>query len=307
MVGGAQEQLPRVIALGGASATGKSALAQALAEEIGASILSADSMLVYKGMDIGTAKPTPAERGSVPYAGIDLVTPAEPYSAGLWIDAARAAMAAHPDRTWIVVGGTGLYFKAFFEGFDRGVANLPLREELTRVFSDKGLGELHARLRAIVPDGVERLGEGAANYRRVIRALEVLSQGGNPFAVHSAEKPKVVILCRGREDSRARMERRVDEMLAAGLVDEVRGLMAQYPQWSETAAAAIGYAEVRDFISGKCTLEAAKAEIIRRTWHLVKRQETWFRHQVDAIGLSANPDSSVASMLKDMKRLLALD
>ena len=213
----------RAYLLAGATATGKSAAAAILAREMGAAILSADSMLVYKGMDIGTAKPSAAERCEFDMGGVDLVTPAENFSSGEWLRrAGRWAAALPPGKPIVVVGGTGLYFTALLRGLDEPWRNPP---------------------------------------------------------------PEYPVLQMDRETRRRRIAERIDAMLAEGLEAEVARLRAEYPSWSRTAAAAIGY---KEFGAPLCGAEAAYAavpersvrdEIFYRTCQFAKRQDTWFRHQ----------------------------
>ncbi len=277
--------------LAGATATGKTSAAQYLAEQLGCAILSADAMLVYRGMDIGTAKPTPAERGSVPYFGIDLVTPAEPFSTGLWLaDAARAlafgAGAPSAPPRLIVAGGTGLYLKALAGGLGAAAADPEARARWQALFERGGLPALQAALAARAPDALAALAD-PANPRRLIRALEHLDAHGrlpDQWRRRAPEAP-VTVLRLPREQLHARIERRVARMFETGLVDEVRRLRETYPSWSPTASQAIGYAETCALLDGALTTRAAAERIVIRTRQLAKRQETWFRHQTQAVWL----------------------
>ena len=199
--------------LAGATASGKTAAANILAREMGAAILSADSMLVYKGMDVGTAKPTAAERAEFSMGGVDVVTPAEKFSSGAWLRAAAAWLETlSPDRPLVIVGGTGLYFSALLRGLDREWTNPP---------------------------------------------------------------PEYPVLQVERSVLHARIAARLDDMFLAGLAEEVAALRRQYPEWSVTASAAIGY---KEFIDGLSPAQVRES-ILVRTRQLAKRQETWFRHQ----------------------------
>jgi len=163
--------------LAGATATGKSAVAQRIAQDEGFSILSADAMLVYKGMDIGTAKPSPEERGNIPYYGLDLVSPSEPFSAGRWLDAAREACAVTPGRKLIVTGGTGLYIKALTDGLDGSGVDPEVRLRWRTVFEKEGLAGLQQVLRERAPAAFQTL-DNPLNPRRLLRALEHLDATG---------------------------------------------------------------------------------------------------------------------------------
>lgn len=322
--------------LAGATATGKTAVAQVLAERLGCAILSADAMLVYRGMDIGTAKPSPAERGSVPYFGIDLVTPAESFSTGLWLaDAARAlrvAATAHEDvrppssRTamegecpheprvdssiprggLIVAGGTGLYLKALTAGFDSEQADPARRAHWQALFENDGLAALQSALTERAPGALKNLAD-PSNPRRLIRALEHLdARGCLPSSWKEAAPPAAILALRlPREQLHRRIERRVATMFRLGLVDEVRTLRQAYPAWSATALQAIGYAEVCALLDGTLSEAAAFERIVIRTRQLAKRQETWFRHQMQTVWLDideTDPPALIAPRVLDLWR-----
>jgi len=295
--------------LAGATATGKSGVAQALAEQMGCAILSADAMLVYKGMDIGTAKPTVAERGAVPYYGIDLVTPAEPFSTGRWL----AAAAVCTETNLIAVGGTGLYIKALTDGIDGAASNPEARATWQRVFEQEGLQGLQDALRQKSPETFAALPD-PSNPRRLIRALEHLDASGT---LPQHWKPElrtpnselrtspVIVLSMPREQLHRRILRRVERMFASGLVEEVRALREAYPVWSATAAKAIGYEEAGAMFDGTLTREQAIERIAIRTRQLAKRQETWFRHQAHAVWLDISehePTEDVARRVLQLWR-----
>ena len=278
--------------LAGATATGKTAAAQILAEEMGCSILSADAMLVYTGMDIGTAKPSVSERGAVSYAGIDLVTPAEPFSTGLWIEAAAQTLRRTPTLTnnaqtptsLIVVGGTGLYIKALTDGIQSAVSQPDVRAKWQMVFEREGIEGLHAALQQLAPGALETLAD-RANPRRVLRALEQMETHGtlpDHWKKEDTATASVVVLTLPREQLHRRIALRVDKMFSAGFIEEVQALRSAYPSWSSTAAKAIGYAEVCGLLDNTLTQAEAREQTIIRTRQLAKRQETWFRHQTRA-------------------------
>ena len=268
--------------LAGATATGKSAAAQLLAEQLGCAVLSADAMLVYRGMDIGTAKPTAAERGAVPYFGLDLATPAETFSAGLWLaDARRALQAATPSACGLIVaGGTGLYIKALTEGLDSAGSDPARRAHWQALFEREGLAALQRAVEALAPGALADVAD-PANPRRLIRALEHLEACGRlPQSWKTAAAPAAITALRlPRAQLHARIERRVRAMFRQGLPDEVRRLREIYPVWSATAAQAIGYAEVCALLDGTLPMRDTLEKIATRTRQLAKRQETWFRHQ----------------------------
>ena len=275
--------------LTGATATGKSAVCQLLAKRLGLSILSADSMLVYKGMDIGTAKPSAAERGFVPYYGIDLVTPDLPFSTGAWIRTARSALkhcaqTNKKSNSMIVTGGTGLYIKALTSGIDAAEVCQERRSFWKTFLAENGLpalqNELRKRLGGIKPELPE-----SCNPRRVIRALEHLDTTGklpNNWSLQE-DQPSILTLTMPREQLHARIYQRVEQMFAQGLLDEVCELKTLYPQWSVTASKAIGYEEALAVLEGTQSKNEALDRITIRTRQLAKRQETWFRHQQNTI------------------------
>ncbi len=262
----------------GATASGKSSLAQYIAEQEGQLIVSADSMNLYKGMDIGTAKPSPADREKADYAGIDLVEPTEKYSVANYLDAVKPAFAS--GREIIVSGGTGLYVKCLTEGFnDVSPENPALRSEL-EVLDLKTLGE---RAQTDAFELYEQLTEDdRQNPRRLIRILEK-QQGGlssSPSSKwNSSLKPKIIGLYVERKVLHQRIEKRVEEMYAAGLLDEARELMKL--DLSPTALQAIGYAEAFAVLKNEMTPAEARERTTIRTRQLAKRQMTWFRNQLN--------------------------
>lgn len=272
---------PSPFCLAGATATGKSAVVQLLAERYGAAILSADAMLVYQGMDIGTAKPSLAERAAVPYFGLDLVTPAERCTVATWLDHATQARAKDPDRPLFVTGGTGLYFSALLRGLDPAPpANPDLRAELEAC----SLAELQARLarhEVTIPD--------MANPRRLVRALEIFESGHPlPDAWTAVQKPALLALTWERAALHARIAERVERMYAEGLLEETHTLRKTYPEWSQTAQQAIGYAEALAVLDGSLSEAEAKERTVIRTRQLARRQETYLRHQFEITFLPAD-------------------
>ena len=300
--------------LAGATATGKSAAAQLLAEQLGCAVLSADALLVYRGMDIGTAKPTVAERGATPYFGLDLATPAEAFSAGLWLaDARRALQAAAtpstlaatrrpsaaacegpeplPACSLIVAGGTGLYIKALTAGLDSVGSDPARRAHWQALFEREGLASLQRAVEELAPGALAAVAD-PANPRRLIRALEHLETCGHlPQSWKTAAAPAAITALRlPREQLHARIERRIRAMFQQGLPDEVRRLREIYPVWSATAAQAIGYAEVYALLDGTLSMRDTLQKIATRTRQLAKRQETWFRHQASVHWLDIADD-----------------
>lgn len=284
--------MPHAHFLVGATASGKSAVAQYIAERKGHLIVSADSMNLYRGMNIGTAKPSTEARSTVDYAGIDLAQPTEKYSVAAYLEAVRPAFESR--REIIVAGGTGLYIKCMTEGFDEvPPEDAALRRELDAL----EFHQLEKRARKDAPELYSKLTEDdRRNPRRLIRILEKRhggtmspvysgSEEAIPSGLHSGNswnsgsKPKLVGLHVEREELVRRIERRVEKMYASGLMDEARELIGL--ELSPTALQAIGYAEAFAVIRNEMTIDEAKEKTIIRTRQLAKRQMTWFRNQLD--------------------------
>lgn len=262
----------------GPTASGKSAVAQYIAEREGRLIVSADSMNIYRGMDIGTAKPDLEEREKADYAGFDLAEPTEKFSVAAYLDAVRPAFES--GRDVIVAGGTGLYVKCLTEGFD----DVPpedsgLRKEL-EALDFPALEERAQNQAAALYDALTE--DDRQNPRRLVRILE-RTAGFGPArpnrSWNSRSKPKLVGLYVERAVLLERIEKRVDQMYAAGLLDEAEGLVGL--ELSQTAMQAIGYAEAFAVLKNAMTLEEAKERTVIRTRQLAKRQMTWFRNQLN--------------------------
>ena len=300
----------RVIAVVGPTAVGKSALAEYLASSLGGQIVSADSMQVYRGMDIGTAKPAAGSR-RVPYHCLDIVDPGTPYSAALYQHKAREAIAsiASAGALPFVCGGTGLYVRAALDDweFPGGEASNPARQALEREAAEVGPAAMHARLALVDPDSARLI--HPSNVRRTIRALEMAAQGDSyaaqaaRFSVrHSLYDAVFLGLTMEREQLYRLIDTRVEQMIDAGLLDEVRSLLAAGFRDGLTAAQAIGYKELVPVIETGAGLEAAVEEIKQATRRYAKRQLTWFRGDlrirwIDATDRSTEECALVASGL----------
>ncbi len=278
--------------LAGATATGKTALCQIIAERENCSILSADSMLVYKGMDIGTAKPTPAERNAVSYYGIDLATPDQNFNTGIWLQSARRSL-ADSESGLIVTGGTGLYIKALTSGLESAAVDPHRREKWEKIWQTDGIQALQRELQCRLESSAAPV-QNETNPRRLIRALVHLDEcGALPTNWQCAPKPAIIALTMPRDQLHRRIRRRVENMFAQGLLDEVRRLRERYPCWSGTARAAIGYREATAVLNGEITETEAIERICARTRQLAKRQETWFRHQFATSWCRIDEDDSL--------------
>lgn len=268
-----------VLYLVGPTASGKSDVAHVLARHAGAGIISADAMMVYRGMDIGTAKPSGVERAGIDYAGLDLIAPDHPFSAYEYLMAVNAETAAQ--GRWMVAGGTGLYIRALVSGLEDDPGMDPgMRAEAEAVLASEGFEALKDWCRSRLPDVETQLPPGdAGNPRRWIRAVE---RGGcRPVRRVEARPGRCIIgLRRERADLEARIVRRVEAMYRGGLLDEVATLRRRYPDWSPTASAAIGYAEANAVLDGAMPVDAAIERTVIRTRQYAKRQMTWFRHQL---------------------------
>ena len=268
----------------GPTASGKSAVAQYIAEQWPSNILSADAMLVYTGMDIGTAKPTVTERARVRYYGLDLVEPRETFSAGAYRCAAlKAIQDTHAQsRPLIVVGGTGLYIKSLTDGLAPCVPRQSaIREEAERRLAAEGIGALQTWLSKVDPARYASLAD-PKNPRRLIRALEIALIGeasvhGNWRAARAS--PRIPGLKWSLPQLYDRIQGRVQAMFAGGLLTEVERLLQAGFEQAPTASHAIGYAEAAACLRTQCSLEDAMIKTAVRSRQLAKRQMTWFRHQ----------------------------
>jgi tRNA dimethylallyltransferase len=271
--------------LGGPTASGKSSVAQALAEQLGLEIVAADAMQVYRGMDIGTAKPGPEERARVPHHLLDIVTPAEAFSVADYVRAAEAALKAvlERGRLPLVVGGTGFYIRALAEGLPTAPPADPAAQApLWKAIEENGLDPMLAELERLSPDDAAR---AQRNPRRVVRALEVLRRTGRPPSAFPRTVPAFrydkVALLPTLDTLRPRIRQRSQRMFENGLVEEVRALLEAYPE-PLTALQAIGYKEVATHLAGRSTLEEAQLAVTIATLQYARRQRTWFRKEPEA-------------------------
>ncbi|WDZ88060.1 tRNA (adenosine(37)-N6)-dimethylallyltransferase MiaA [Micromonospora cathayae] len=285
-----------VVAVVGPTAAGKSALSIALAHALDGEVVNADSMQLYRGLDIGTAKLTPAEREGVPHHLLDIWDVTEPASVAEYQTLARAAVddILARGRVPLLVGGSGLYVRAVLERFEFPGTDPELRGRLEAELAAVGPAPLYERLRAADPTAAAGILPG--NGRRIVRALEVIELTGAPFTAALPEPipyyPSVQLgVDRDTADLDDRIARRVDQMWAAGLVAETRELVGHGLAEGRTASRALGYQQVLRFLAGELTETEAHDETIRATRRFVRRQRSWFRrdprvHWLDA----ADPD-----------------
>ena len=281
-----------VIAVVGPTAAGKSDLSLALARELDGEVVNADSMQLYRGMDIGTAKLSVAERAGIPHHLLDIWPVTRAASVSEYQALARAAIAdiQQRGRTAILVGGSGLYVRAAIDDLQFPGTDTSLRASLEAELAHVGAAALHARLAALDPAAAAAI--LPSNGRRIVRALEVIRLSGRPFTATLPEYESVfpavqlgVSLDRGLLDRR--VAERVDWMWRQGLVGEVRELAAQGLREGRTASRALGYAQVLRFLDGDWTEAEAAAETVQATRRFVRRQESWFRRDPRVIWLDA--------------------
>lgn len=282
------------IFLAGPTASGKSAVALHLAAQIGGEIISVDSMQVYRGLDLGTAKPSAEERAQVPHHLVDVVDLTEPFSAGDFARLARVAEEAIRARGHVPIfcGGTGLYFRAYFEGLGKAP---PSDTQLRATLEAAPLEALLRELERADPATFARMDR--QNPRRVVRALEVIRLTGRPFAEQRAvwdtrNAPRLLCLQRDAVELRARIEARVDEMFRRGLMDETRRLLECGLDRNRTAMQAIGYRQVVEHLRGERSLAETIALVKTKTWQLARRQRTWFRQQMNTQWLEIRADET---------------
>lgn len=303
--------VPAPVLLAGPTAVGKSAVALHLAELLGGEIISVDSMQVYRGLDLGTAKPSSAEQARVRHHLVDVVELADAFDAARFLRLATAAVQdiRNRGRVPIFCGGTGLYFSAWLNGLGEAP---PTDPALRSLLESTPLPELLTELEQRDPETFARIDR--ENPRRVVRAVEVIRLTGRPFSAQragwpAAPNPQLTtpIFCLNREpvDLRARIEARVDAMFAAGLVAETRALLDRGLEHNRTAMQAIGYRQVVEHLRGERGLAETIALVKTKTWQFARRQGTWFRRQlaVKTVSLAADADPlTVARQLAEHLR-----
>jgi len=272
--------------LTGPTASGKTEIGLELAERLGAEIVSLDSMTLYREMDIGTAKPTIQQQHRVPHHLIDILAPSEEFSLSNYVDAAKTAIAdiRGRGREVLFVGGTPLYLKALLRGIFQGPpADWEFRQQIEEELQSVGLQALHQRLQQVDPLSAAKL--HPHDKRRIIRALEVYRLTGRPISHlqtqfdegRPAEQCRVFVVGWPRDVLHERIHRRVEAMFAAGLVDEVRGILARHHSLSRTARQAVGYREVIHGLEQSSPLAETVEAVKTRTRRFARHQETWFR------------------------------
>lgn len=299
-----------LIVIGGPTACGKTGFSIRLAKEIGGEVISADSMQIYRYMDIGTAKVTPEEADGIPHYLIDELNPDEEYNVMLFQQKAKAYM----EEIWakgripILVGGTGFYINALLydNDFTETENDSSYREECYRIAKEEGAEVLYARLQEIDPAYAKNI--HANNVKRVTRALEYHYLTGQKFSEHNAEQKEkespynaaVLLLTMERETLYARIEQRIDLMMEQGLLAEVKGLLEKGYSPDLVSMQGIGYKEFVPYFRGECTLEEAVVQLKTNTRRFAKRQLTWFKRQIDGLWIDMSKTDWVDAMAEAM-------
>jgi tRNA dimethylallyltransferase len=301
----------------GVTGSGKGRLAFDLARDLGAEIISIDSMKVYRRMDIGTAKPPKEARAQVKHHLIDIIEPSDSFSVRSFLDNALEAIKQIKagNKPVVAVGGTSLYIKALLYGlFEGPAADKQIRAELRARAETQGLDQLYRQLTQVDPEAAARIHQNDA--RRIIRALEVYELTGKPISSFQRQwNPQqtsderratdydwtIIGLRRDKAEENKTINARVKKMIAAGLVDEVKSLLSEEKPLSPQARCAIGYAEVTDHLSGKTTLEDAIELIKKNTRRLAKSQRTWFKTFRSVHWLNIGPEEPGEKILDRVK------
>jgi tRNA dimethylallyltransferase len=297
----------KIPVLAGPTASGKTALALELAKHFPLEVISADAMMVYTGMDIGTAKPTLAERTAVPHHVLGVVNPDEAFNVADYVRLAERAIHEVLKRSKVplVVGGTGFYIRALTDGLPTTPeVDESVQAELYQRLEQEGLENLLGELESFSPSDAKRT---ERNPRRVVRALEIIQRTGKapstfPMTIPAFSYDKAILLP-SLEQLRPRIEARTEKMFAAGLVAEVIALFRRYPDLP-TAKQAIGYKEVVAYLAGQITLSEAKAAVTLATTQYAKRQRTWFRKESGRVleHLAQNATDELVNWLMEIKR-----
>ena len=304
-----------IICIAGPTASGKTALAVALAKEIDGEVVSCDSMQVYRHMNIGTAKPTAEEMEGIPHHMLDVADPAEDFSVSRYCELASPVIddILSRGKAVIIAGGTGLYMDALIRG--NTFAPYPstgMREKLEAQADSEGMESMLKLLHSVDPESAARL--HLKDRKRILRALEVYYETGETITAHNKKTQSIPPKYRAQwfalEDAErsslyARIDRRVENMLDTGLIEEIRGLLARGIPEKCTAMQAIGYTEFLDALSGHCTIEDAVRNVKQASRHYAKRQLTWFRRNPAITWLRRSPGENTDEILARLRQALA--
>ncbi len=309
--------MDRILIISGPTAVGKTEISIDIAKRIGGEIVNADSMQVYRGMDIGTAKITKEEMCGVPHHLFDIVEPTESFDVAEYKRRAKACIEEilERDHTPILVGGTGFYIQAVLKDidFDEGDPDPAIRERFQKIADDEGPDRLYDMLKSIDPEAAAAIHPN--NIKRVIRALEYHEQTGKLISDHNREqslKPSpydhfYAVLTLPREILYDRIDKRVDLMLDSGLIDEVRSLIDRGVPRNSTAMQALGYKEMIPYLDGEYDLDEAIRVLKRDTRHFAKRQLTWFKREPSSVYFDkskyADESSLISLIIDNLQRL----
>ena len=306
------------IVITGPTAVGKTSLSLKLAGRLNGSIISADCIQVYKGLDIGSSKLPGTERMGIPHYLIDVLDPSDRSDVTLFCEMARSAMEEiyAEGRLPVIVGGTGFYIQALLKDvdFDDRAGSGSLRDELFEFAEKNGSRALHDRLRSIDPESADAIHEN--NVRRVVRAIEFYELTGRPISEHNKEQRSnepayrfaLFVINDDRQVLYERINKRVDEMMNEGLLQEVTALKNAGLTSDNTSMKGIGYSEILEYLNGGCTLEEAVEKIKTNTRHYAKRQLTWFRREKDTIwvdrtAFGGDEDKMTEYMISEWNRI----
>ena len=306
--------MPPIITIAGPTASGKTALSILLAKEMGGEIVSCDSMQVYKDMDIGTAKPTPEEQEGIPHHMLSVAEPWEDFSVSRYCAMADPIVEdiLRRGKSPIIVGGTGLYMDALIRG--NAFAPCPStgrREELEALAASQGIEAVIERLQKVDPESAARL--HPSDQKRIVRAMEVYLETGMTITEHNRKTQEIppkyhpirfALADRQRQTLYDRIDRRVDAMVEAGLIDEIQGLLARGIPEKCTAMQAIGYKEFVAALHGACSLEEAAGQVKQSSRRYAKRQLTWFRRNPENIWLIREDGQSSMEILDSARQYL---
>ena len=306
--------MPQIITIAGPTASGKTALSIQLAKEMDGEIVSCDSMQVYKDMDIGTAKPTPEEQQGIPHHMLSVAEPWEDFSVSRYCAMADPIVEdiLRRGKSPIIVGGTGLYMDALIRG--NAFAPCPStgrREELEALAASQGIEAVIERLRAVDPESAARL--HPSDQKRIIRAMEVYLETGMTITEHNRKTQEIppkyhpirfTLTDRQRQTLYDRIDRRVDAMVEAGLIEEIQGLLARGIPEKCTAMQAIGYKEFVAALHGACSLEEAAGQVKQSSRRYAKRQLTWFRRNPENIWLIREDGQTSMEILDSARQYL---
>ena len=301
----------KLVIIAGPTAVGKSECAVELSKKINGEVISADSMQVYRGMDVGTAKITPEEMQGIRHFGIDIVNPDQNYDVTEFVSMAHEAMEQiyADEKIPVLCGGTGFYIQALAYDIDFGdeQVDIDYRKELKEFADKNGTEALHEKLREVDPESAEAIPAG--NVKRVIRALEYFKNHGTKISEHNAEERRrkspyelyFFVLTDERKKLYERIDKRVDRMMDAGFLDEAERIYDLIGDKECTAAKAIGYRELFEYFRGECSLEEAVSKIKQDSRHFAKRQLTWFKRYPEVIWVDRQIYNTIEEIVDFMK------